>query len=70
MASHLVGGEAHVARRVQVQVLLLPPRTGAPGDRSSSLGWRWRSALGKSIPFETGRAFGACAFDSRRYRQF
>ena len=23
--SHLVGGEAHVARRVQVQVLLLPP---------------------------------------------
>ena len=24
--SHLVGGEAHVVRRVQVQVLLLPPR--------------------------------------------
>ena len=30
--SHLVGGEAHVVRRVQVQVLLLPPRTGVPGD--------------------------------------
>ena len=28
--SHLVGGEAHVARRVQVQVLLLPPMAGAP----------------------------------------
>jgi hypothetical protein len=28
MASHLVGGEAHVERRVQVQALLLPPRTG------------------------------------------
>jgi hypothetical protein len=30
MASHLVGSEAHVARRVQVQVLLLPPMTGSP----------------------------------------
>ena len=37
--SHLVGGEAHAARRVQVQVLLLPPRIGISGDRSSSLGW-------------------------------
>lgn len=37
MASHLVGGEAHVARRVQVQVLLLPPRV--------ALG------MGKPIPF-------------------
>ncbi len=27
MASHLVGSEAHVPRRVQVQVLLLPPMT-------------------------------------------
>ena len=27
--SHLVGGEAHVARRVQVQVLLLPPQIGS-----------------------------------------
>ena len=34
MVSHLVGGEAHAARRVQVQVLLLPPMTGVPGDRS------------------------------------
>jgi hypothetical protein len=32
--SHLVGGEAHVVRRVQVQVLLLPPGMG------------WRVALG------------------------
>ena len=38
MVSHLVGGEAHVARCVQVQVLLLPPRSGVPGDRSSLLG--------------------------------
>ena len=28
MVSHLVGGEARAARRVQVQVLLLPPGTG------------------------------------------
>ena len=25
--------------------------------------------IGKPIPFEAGRTFGACAFDSRRYRQ-
>lgn len=48
MASHLVGSEAHVVRRVQVQVLLLPPGTGVLSDRSSSLGWtvalgRWEA---------------------------
>jgi hypothetical protein len=37
--SHLVGGEVHVARRVQVRVLLLPPRIGVLGDGSLSLGW-------------------------------
>ena len=31
MVSHLVGGEAHVARRVRVQVLLLPPGSGCVG---------------------------------------
>ena len=30
----------------------------------------WRgSASGKPIPFEAGRAFGTCAFDSRPLRQ-
>jgi hypothetical protein len=30
----------------------------------------WRgSACGKPIPFEAGRAFGTCAFDSRPLRQ-
>ena len=58
--SHLVGIEAHVARRVQAQVLLLPPMIGV----EVALG------MGKPIPFEAGRAFGACPFDSRRYCQF
>ena len=54
MVSHLVGGEAHVARRVQVQVLLLPPRTGVPGDGSSSLGWRVALGIGKAHPVRSG----------------
>ena len=60
MASHLVGSEAHVPRRVQVQVLLLPPMIRV----EVALG------MGKPIPFEAGSTFGTCAFDSRRYRQF
>jgi hypothetical protein len=38
--------------RMQVQVLLLPPRIGVPGDRSSSLGWGSVGHLEKPIPFE------------------
>ena len=52
--SHLVGGEAHAAQRVQVQVLLLPPRSGVPGDRSSSLGWTVALGMWEAHPVRGG----------------
>ena len=60
MASHLVGGEAHVERRVQVQVLLLPPRValgmGSPSrskrDAPSGLA---RSTRAATASFEVER---------------
>ena len=54
MVSHLVGGEAHAAQRVQVQVLLLPPRSGVPGDRSSSLGWTVALGMWEAHPVRGG----------------
>ena len=68
--SHLVGGEAHASNACADSSPAPTAKNRGPRRQVFVAGVGVALGIGKPIPFEAGRTFGTCAFDSRRYRHF